>query len=119
MTPEIYAGLPAVHKFNFSNKILISEPNMIIDCVCSVLEVERKHIMSGIRVRPIVEARHICIGIISETNPNITLKKIGAMFGGLHHSTVLHSKFTFADLYEVDKKYREKVDKVKKLTHLY
>lgn len=56
------------------------------------------------------DARHIAIHLIKKYCDKPTLKTIGAMFGGRHHSTIINSQLTFHNLFESDKEFRRKYE---------
>ena len=94
----------------------IYHPNEIIKTTCEVLQVSQKEIAGLSRKREIVMARQIAITLIATSNPEITLKQIGRMFGYRHHATILHSKGAYKDLYGVDKEFTKTANKVKQIT---
>lgn len=116
--PQIYAGLTKKQQFYARHGIIVSCPKGIIETVCQVLRVTHEDIIGKKRIRFVVEARHIAIGLISVAQPDMTLKKIGSLFGYRDHSTIIYSKKNFFDLYFNDKKFKDKVDRVKEITNI-
>ncbi len=64
------------------------------------------------RKREIVELRQIFLWLL-RNKTTMPLKKIGAMCGNRHHTTVMHSAKLVNDLADTNKKYREDLDKIK------
>lgn len=116
MNSVIFAGLPEKVQFDFTHGIKIGSPDGIVDAVAAVLNVESKFIKGDSRKREFVEARQIAIGLIAESDPRITLTRIGKMFNR-DHSTIIYAKKTFDALYLTNKAFKLKVLKVKKMTH--
>lgn len=119
MNAQIYAGLPPKQQHRALHGILIGHPKEIIEAVSLVLEVRYNDIIGATRLRTVVEARHIAIGLIAIANPEFTLKQIGKLFSNRHHATVIYSKENFADLYQYNAPFKNKVDQVKKITNIY
>jgi len=117
MTPYIYAGLDDKSRHYARHKIKIGDANEIIDVVCSVLQLFPEQLVGKSRLRDIVEGRQIAIGLIRVANPKMTLKQIGRIFNR-DHSTVIHSRRTFDNLYEIDAQYTQKVNQVKAIVNL-
>ncbi len=78
-----------------------------------IMVIARRHFDLGAfdslssRKREVVEARQICMYVIRrETTYSFT--KIGELFGGKHHATVLHACETISNLIETDKKFENR-----------
>jgi chromosomal replication initiator protein len=64
-------------------------PQLIMDETAQYFSLSADDLTSKSRSRPLTQARHIAMYIIRE-NTGLSLVKIGEMFGGRDHSTVLH-----------------------------
>jgi chromosomal replication initiation ATPase DnaA len=109
MHPYIYIGLNERqrHLYRIDN---ITNTEMI-EKISNHLGISLTKLMSKSRQRDICEARHICIGLISKFDTNITLKTLGALFCK-HHATIIHCRRTYENLYETDKNFKIKVTNV-------
>lgn len=116
--PYAFAGLPEKEQRFTRHGIKVGEPEEIISAVSEVLDIPFDQITGRFNKREPVEARHIAIGMIAMANPKLSLKAIGRIFSGRDHSTIIYSKNNFENLYKTDKQFREKVNAVKKITHL-
>lgn len=92
----------------------------IIASVSKALDVSVEQMKSHCRKRDIVDARRMAIGMIrDECTPrkrtkdkNISLMKIGDIFGGRDYSTVIYSIDTYEDLKRSDRKFQAKYNRV-------
>ena len=66
-------------------------PELIINIVCKVAGMSDSRIKAPTRKREIVEARQAAMYFIRENFPLLTYKKIGQMFNGKEHATVIHA----------------------------
>jgi len=82
--------------------------NAIIALTCNYFNVSKLDIESQSREREVVTPRQIAMYLI-HSHCEITLKKIGKMFGGRDHSTVIYAKNTVLDLSDTDKVYKKNV----------
>ena len=73
-------------------------------------------IESRSRKREIVEPRQIATTLVRELT-RLSLKGIGLRFGGLDHSSIIHSLSTVNDLVITDKDYRKTFEHVKVLVY--
>jgi chromosomal replication initiator protein len=69
------------------------------------------------RKREVVNARQISMYLAKKYTKN-SLKEIGRHFGNKDHSTVIHSIQVVDNLLEVDKKFREDLEELKKRINL-
>lgn len=83
----------------------------IVDIICDEYDLNRVILMSKSREAKIVEARAMCFYFIKEKT-RLTLSEIGGLFGKTH-ATVLHSIKGTNNYIEVDKKFRENMEKLK------
>lgn len=112
VNPDVYVGLPLEKQIMARAGRTENDPEAIIEIVCSKLEVKYSDLKVRNRTRPVVEAKCIAIGLILKVNPHYGLKKIGHLFGDMHHSSVIHLNNTFKDLYKIDKPFTRKVDTI-------
>ena len=83
MSPYIIPGL----KFREPKKL---QESTIIENVCEYFQIETKTMVSKCRNRNLVVARQLAMYFIKKYT-NLTLEKIGKLFGGRDHTTVIHS----------------------------
>lgn len=114
VSAQIYVGLPPRLQKPISHGLRLLDAERIIEVVSEELNVSIEDIKSSSRKQPIIEARCICINLIMRIH-SYTLKEIGRFFGGIHHSTCIHSREHFKDLYGRDKQFTDKVETVKKV----
>lgn len=112
--PILYAGLPDRERIMVQTGRRSDDPENIIEAVCDHLNVDRGEMMSPSRKKEYSEARCIAIGLILQVKPDYGLKKLGQVFGGRDHSTILYNRTTFDNLYERDKPFTKKVQEVLK-----
>jgi len=86
-----------------SDKFYISH---IIESVCRQYAITEYKLKSQCRARDLSDARAIAMFLIREHVPSITLKKMGEMFGGRDHTTVIYSINKFNDLSESDSSFK-------------
>lgn len=119
----IYPGLHTLQRRNF----VINSRNPPIDItnvadkikytVCNYMEQDIKDVESPCRKRDLTIVRQTCMYFLS-TKTNLTLKKIGRMFGGRDHSTVIYANQTINDLKDTDKKFAAQISELDKLLEL-
>lgn len=95
---------------NTENKLDIE---YISKVVCETLGVDVTHLKSKSRKREFVLARQITM-YLSKQMTEMSLKDIGAFFGGKDHSTVIYSCNTIKDSMDVDKKLNSSIDEIVK-----
>lgn len=81
----------------------------IIECACLSLNVKREHVESKNSKRDIADARKI---IAHHLRPKLTLKLIGSVIGGLHHTSVMAAQKEYHSLYEKNTAFKAKADQV-------
>lgn len=116
MTPIIFAGLPEKQQHFVKFNIKLHQPDEIILAICEIMDLKYDDVVSVTRTRELVIARQIAIALIYYANPLIPLTKIGNMFGGRHHSTILYSIEQYKDLYGRDVNFTKIVDRIKIIT---
>lgn len=118
MTPYIFTGLEYPDRRTINKKLRSKhDPIIVLDAVCTVLNIGRSNLISGSRKRYLVDAKKIAVGLIYQ-NYAMPLKAIGKLLGGMHHATVMYHRDGFADLMETDKEFESKVLQVVKYMNL-
>lgn len=112
MTPYIFVGLNRRSKEHFLIRRYILKESTILESIIEQTGVPLRNITSQSRKAVFVEARHIAAGLLRE-HTNLTLKEIGTLIGGRDHSTMLYSIKTYNRFMDIDKTFREKVEKIK------
>lgn len=81
--------------------------------VCEFVGINMELLKENTRKREVVYARQISMYLAKKYTKN-SLKEIGKHFGNKDHSTVIHSIQVVDNQLEVDKKFREDIDELKK-----
>lgn len=110
MNPQVYIGLEKDKQATFKE----TSPVQMIKAVCTACNVTEEQLKGLSKKRDPLEARYIAINLIMESNPLLTLKKVGAMFNR-HHSTIVHSREVFDNLFRFNSEFRLKVIAIKEL----
>jgi chromosomal replication initiator protein len=85
--------------------------------VCEYMNVSPELLKENTRKREVVIARQISMYLAKKYTKN-SLKEIGKHFGGKDHSTVIHSIQVVDSQLEVDRKFKEEIDELKKRINL-
>jgi chromosomal replication initiator protein len=85
--------------------------------VCEFVGINADLLKQNTRKREVVNARQISMYLAKKYTKN-SLKEIGRHFGNKDHSTVIHSIQVVDNLLEVDKKFREDLEELKKRINL-
>ena len=85
--------------------------------VCEFIGINADLLKQNTRKREVVNARQISMYLAKKYTKN-SLKEIGRHFGNKDHSTVIHSIQVVDNLLEVDKKFREDLEELKKRINL-
>jgi chromosomal replication initiation ATPase DnaA len=95
--PYVFAGL------NDQEKILTNYylNNDLIKLFAKRLNLKKKDVISKCRKRPLVYARML---ISKKLQNRLSLKKVGALLGGLDHSSIIYLNTTFDELIETKNK---------------
>lgn len=64
-------------------------PEMLLEIVCHYFSITKEEIISKNKNKNIAEARQIAMYLLAK-HGNMTYKQIGDLFGGKHHTTVMH-----------------------------
>lgn len=91
-------------------------PQHIIQSVSEVTGICIEDIIGANRKAEFTEARSIAIGLISETNPELSSQRIGVMFNNRHRATVKYAKECFENYTKTDRNYRHLVEQAKKIS---
>ena len=108
--------LTATYSVERNTHILNPMPNTLLDdekveliltTIVAYSNVPRYLIVSPTRKREICELRQIAMEIIKK-NTSLMLKSIGNVFNGRDHSSVISAINKVNDLFQTDKKFKEK-----------
>ena len=104
--PQIYVGLQSDYE-QLSKKDRSKKESLaiIIEAVCHACELNKTSVMSKIRDRELVYARHI-IRAMATKEIDTTLSWLGGQLD-CHHASIIHSKKVVEDLLFSDKDFRE------------
>lgn len=80
-----------------------------INLFCVIQKTSKKALFSRTRKQEIVYLRHCAINLIYE-HTNLSLKEIGAFFGGREHGTILNSIEKVKNVKEINKIYNDFLD---------
>lgn len=90
------------------------DENKIISAVCSRFNVEKDLVISKKRDKDLVEARQICIYVMTEMM-DLPLTKIGAIMGGRDHTTIMHARDKIAEKVAKNPRLKILIDEIKSL----
>lgn len=88
--------------------------NKIISAVCARFNVAKELMISKKRDKDLVEARQICIYVMTEMM-DIPLTKIGALMGGRDHTTIMHARDKIAEKVENNPRIKILIDEIKSM----
>lgn len=112
MNPLIYTGLPSrIQKMAFQTFKPL-DLNLLLNNVSLCSNVSMKDILSKSRKKHIILARMMFVGIALEHPKPPTLLGIGKLIEQ-HHSTVIHTRETYKDMYFSDKNFRMLTEEIK------
>lgn len=106
----VYAGLDEKNQRLSRMNIHENTFEYIINQVGDALKLDPFDIVGKSRKRPLVEARFICIGLLLESNPKLTLQGVGKLFSR-DHSTIIYNREMYFSLKEIDKTFSKKLQK--------
>jgi|Laugrespbdmm15dd_1035085.scaffolds.fasta_scaffold01283_14 chromosomal replication initiator protein len=97
------------HKLKEMPNTLLDEQkvDIILNTIVAYSKTPRYLIISPTRKREVCELRQIAMEIIKK-NTSLMLKSIGNVFNGRDHSSVISAINKVNDLFETDKKFKEK-----------
>ena len=98
-----------IHKLKEMPNTLLDEQkvDIILSTIVAYSNTPRYLIISPTRKREVCELRQIAMEIIKK-NTSLMLKSIGNVFNGRDHSSVISAINKVNDLFETDKKFKEK-----------
>ena len=116
MKPETYLGISSQDRGMYllscrNEPIKYIKANKIILFLCNYFNQEVKDVVSSSRKLEYTKVRHYCMYFIDKYC-NLSLKRIGALFGDRDHSTVLYAKNSIKGYIGVNKKIREEVQEL-------
>lgn len=90
--------------------------NQVLKAVSETLNMPIELIKSRSRKRDVVDARRISLKLIrtkcGTKKKRPTLISIGNTFSGIHHSSILHSLYVYDDLFNRDREFTDKCNRV-------
>jgi chromosomal replication initiator protein len=90
-------------------------PQGVIEIVSEITDLPVKKIIFGNRYRETMIARHTSMFIIKNLFSSITLQCMGKLFGGKHHTTILHAITHVKEMIETNEEgYVSLIEKVNK-----
>lgn len=113
VTAEAFVGMPSKNQKSIAYKAITAYEEQVIETVCEALGMSRNELVSPVRKRHLAEGRCIAIGIILARIPSFGLKRLGRIFNR-DHSTAIHCRDLYNDLYGSDKEFTYKANLVLK-----
>src|SRR5690242_11908025 len=110
LSPYIVPGLP--------KKRTHTTQDVIVDAVCNSYNIVFDVLLKRTRKRQIVEARQVIMYLLC-LYTTVSLKKIGELFGGYDHTTVIHSRKQISNLLCTDIDLAYRIGKIKSQAELY
>lgn len=101
-------NIPGLASYKKNSPIYIDH---IIKCVLTYTGFPLHKIVVKSRERELVYARQLCFYFLRQKT-TLSLKTIGAMFGGRDHTTVIHGNETIMDLLFSDSRVKEDVNRI-------
>lgn len=96
-----------------ARKLMTSkEPQKIIDVICRLTGATKDQIIGQSKHRKIVYSRQLCMYLMAEFFPLMTLREIGREFDSRDHSTVIHSKQTIRNTFQLNDEWSVEVKKL-------
>lgn len=86
----------------------------VIEVVCRYYGLGTYELKCKSHKRTYSDARSVAIHLIDKYAPRMSLKEIGKLFSGRHHSTVIHAKNKFKDLYDTDQNFKADYKRIEK-----
>ncbi|MCQ2387510.1 MAG: chromosomal replication initiator protein DnaA [Clostridia bacterium] len=86
----------------------------IINCVANFYKISKADILSKKKNKEIVEARQVCIYLISDLM-TLPLAAIGQKIGGKDHSTVIYARDKISDQIKTDSKLNTEINDLRKM----
>jgi len=111
MTTEYFVGLPIATQKVFLNDEAEPKKERITQKIFDNFKVDILLKDSSIRTRDAVLARQVSMYFVKKRTA-LSLKQIGAYFGGRDHSTVIYAIETVNDLYDTNKGFRTRIDEL-------
>lgn len=112
ISPYVFPGIKPQLITEFSSSTMKRRkitPERIMEIVAEKYGVTVSEILSRIRKKEVVEARHIFCTIMKKEF-DYSLKSIGEMVSGRDHTTVIHSINTVKDRCDTEEGYKELVN---------
>jgi len=114
ITPELLEKVLGVKTKQESRKL---RPIQIISVVAKHFEMKNKELVGTSRKADLVLARHIAIYLL-RAELGLQLTKVGELFGGRDHTTIMHAAEKITSEIETDPKVRENVMKIRQALYL-
>lgn len=93
-------------------KKIVSQKDIILKG-CEYFGLTKSQLTEKCRKRELVYARNMIIHILCK-NTIYKLSYIGELMGGIHHSSIIHSRDNAQDLIEVDTNYRNEYEELRR-----
>ena len=91
-------------------------PERIVDCVCKYFNVSKEDIVGKKKNKEIVEPRQIAMYLIYEML-DLPLMKIGEIFGGRDHTTVINARTKIEQMYKENNRIKVCVNDLKNMVN--
>ena len=113
ISPELFVGLPRVAQKHITNPIERMDLKQITDKLVPCFQITEQELYSKSRLAHIVDARMIIVYLALKTGKYTTVN-IGKAFRR-DHSTMVYYRITVNGRMQVDKAYRERVERAEEL----
>lgn len=108
--PELYVGLRTEDRAKFQQEYHRTYIYIVLNTVCSIYNVSSEDVLGKSRERSFTYPRFMAIKILTDSKL-YTLKELGLIFSNRDHSTIIHNRNVFDDIYDTDKYFRAKYQK--------
>lgn len=86
--------------------------NITIKKICKFLDADINELKSKSKARRLLDQR-VILSYFLYHKRGLTLKEVGKILGGRHHTSIIHYLSCFYDRYILDKEFRDKVNILK------
>lgn len=90
----------------------------VIYQICEIYAITKAKLLGKCREQPLPDARGMGYKLVKDKFPNCPYKKIGLLFGGRDHSSVMSTKTAFENHLETEPKLQKQFEELKTQLHL-
>lgn len=110
----VIPGLKFTHKRQLPVSLKFSDSRNIIMAVEKKFGISYHKMQSWSREQSLVHPRHVCMYLLSK-HTMLTLREIGSLFNGRHHTTIIHAVAHMQDLMFSDERISEEIKELRNI----